>query len=98
MRPRSGRDGGAESDRAGARVLRLETGRRRIGMPLSEGVREVVLTLLVSLAFGLGWAAIEAGQANSALAGAGIPAAGPRATDAAPGAGTGYAQAAMERR
>lgn len=38
-----------------------------------EGVREVVLTLLATLAIGLGWAAIEAGRANAELVRAGAP-------------------------
>lgn len=42
---------------------------------LQEGAREVFVTLLATIVFGLGWAAIEAGQANSALARDGIPAA-----------------------
>ena len=41
-----------------------------------DGVREVVLTLLATLAIGLGWAAIEAGWANVQLVRAGAPAGG----------------------
>lgn len=41
-----------------------------------EGVREVVLTLMATLAIGLGWAAIEAGWANEQLVRAGAPAGG----------------------
>ena len=41
-----------------------------------EGVREVVLTLMATLAIGLGWAAIEAGRANVQLVQAGAPAGG----------------------
>lgn len=36
-----------------------------------EGVREVLLTLLATLAIGLSWAAIEAGRANAELVRAG---------------------------
>ncbi|MBY0399758.1 hypothetical protein K2X89_05650 [Myxococcota bacterium] len=39
----------------------------------AEGIQEVLVTLLATLAFGLSWAAIEAGLANSALAREGIP-------------------------
>ncbi len=41
-----------------------------------DGVREVVLTLMATLAIGLGWAAIEAGRANVQLVRAGAPAGG----------------------
>jgi hypothetical protein len=38
-----------------------------------EGVREVLLTVLATLAIGLSWAAIEAGRANEELVRAGAP-------------------------
>jgi hypothetical protein len=69
---------------------------------LQEGAREVLVTLLATLAFGLGWAAIEAGRANAALARDGIPTA--TAAEVAwtgPGGGgeeTGYPRSRMERR
>lgn len=66
---------------------------------LQEGTREVVVTLLATMAFGLGWAAVEAGQANSALARKGIPAAQAGAwTEAAVRSQTGYPRPPMERR
>ena len=46
-----------------------------------DGVREVVLTLLATLAIGLGWAAIEAGWATVQLVRTGAPACGPGTLD-----------------
>ncbi|MBK7949977.1 MAG: hypothetical protein IPK00_14790 [Deltaproteobacteria bacterium] len=66
---------------------------------LQEGTREVVVTLLATIAFGLGWAAVEAGQANSALARKGIPAMQAMASsEAAFQSQTGYPRPPMERR
>jgi len=45
-----------------------------------EGAREVFVTLLATIAIGLGWAAIEAGQANADLARMERPTPGPDRT------------------
>lgn len=68
-----------------ARVVRVED--------LQEGAREVLVTLLATIAFGLGWAAVEAGRANSALARDGIPTA--TAVEAEPARETGAGPAPM---
>lgn len=72
------------------------------GARLREGLQEVLLTVLATLAFGLTWAAIEAGQANADLARAAGPGAWAEARATGPEAAgrfaTGYVPARLETR
>ena len=68
--PRASRLPAPESRGETARAVMVEWAGAR------DGVREVLLTLMATLAIGFGWAAIEAGRANVALVEAGAPASG----------------------